>query len=96
VKRIAVVLICCLLGGCVTVAKTKNLQIGMSKADVIGLLGEPGAAAAYGEVESLKFELFEVGEGWVWHVVNFKNGKAVSFGKEGEFTEGHLDVDVKK
>lgn len=71
--------------GCATVPeKMQKLQIGMSKPEVIGVLGDPNSVAARGKEEALYYTHSGfAADYWKTYFVNLVDGKVESFGQLG-------------
>ncbi len=79
--------------GCATTAQFINLDLGMSKKDVINTLGEPELAR--GAITNKYGQLIEVWEynrlvsNWSWEKrrmwVHFSNGKLAQWGQAGDW-----------
>lgn len=72
-----------LLAGCTTGEKIHNVQTGMSKAQVIDLLGTPDGDAVDGNKEEIQYSN-RLASGWGWdkgdYYVTFVDGKVVQYG----------------
>ena len=72
--------------GCTGSAKKiNNLNIGMTKAEVIEAMGEPNFTSAAKDVEILSYELTSNSLLRDTYHVSIKNGKVERFGKLGSF-----------
>lgn len=86
-KRMPVLYLCFILIfiiGCAASAKSLNqLNIGMTKAEVIELMGEPNYTSSVRDVEILAYKL-KAGSFYTdtYHV-KLINGKVVKFGQQG-------------
>jgi hypothetical protein len=86
-----VAVLTCLLVGCATsLTKTNQLEQGMTKKEVIALLGNPSSVAANGPTQLMRYKLdpgFDMSEGmglkeyWVF----IENNIVTQFGKPGDF-----------
>lgn len=81
-------------GGCVTSAtKLGEVQLGMSKLQVVAILGEPASVSASPDGELLRYQLRGSGpllsrpDGRVatGYTVQLQNGKVVAYGRDDEF-----------
>jgi hypothetical protein len=76
--------------GCASTTKMNNLSVGMTKKEVISVMGSPGSTAApRGGAEILRYELRSrqdilVG-GFSVYFVRLIDGKVDSYGKLGDF-----------
>lgn len=67
-------------------SKFNKISLGMSKADVIGAIGNPQSTSAKDGVEYMTYNVYEVVFGqYVPYFVRIKNGKVESYGKMGDF-----------
>lgn len=87
-KRIlAGILILC-LGGCVTTRTMNRLELGMSKSQVVKILGTPKYVAAQEKTEYLIFDLspYDVDMGFhnQEYFVKLVDGTVESYGKKGD------------
>jgi outer membrane protein assembly factor BamE (lipoprotein component of BamABCDE complex) len=79
-----------LLGGCATAHKISSVQLGMTKEEVIGVMGKPTSVSAQGGAEYLNYVLSETNDdafrGWTKpYYVRLVNGKVESYGRTGDF-----------
>ena len=91
-KTILLMLAALLVVGCVTTAKLNAVQIGMSEAEVIGILGSPKSTSAQGSTEYMNYDLFDNQNGVVPHFVRLIDGRVESFGKLGDFDSTKVDT----
>lgn len=92
IEKLLVVLLCLGLVGCETMAqKINSVELGMSKKGVINIMGEPISTSATEGTEFLHYSLWQYGDSlgisgkYVPYFVSIKNGKVISFGREGDF-----------
>jgi hypothetical protein len=83
-------LISVFLFSCATAGKINGIQLGMTKDQVIAIMGEPTSKSAQGEAEYLNYALSETSEAaqWGWttpYYVRIINGKVESYGRTGDF-----------
>ena len=78
--------------GCVTTPRKFNhVSVGMTKAEVIGILGEPQSTSGNGQVEYLNYayNMYPVGSfgqgGPDYRFVRIINGRVDAYGKPGDF-----------
>ena len=74
------------LTGCATTGKMNKISIGMSKSEVIDLMGTPASTAGIGREETLRYNLYDTqfdtySEYWV--VLN--DGKVYKYGRAGDY-----------
>ena len=79
-----------LLAGCATAGKISTVQLGMTKDDVIKVMGKPTSVSAQGGSEYLNYALSETDHdaysGWTKpYYVRLINGKVESYGRTGDF-----------
>jgi outer membrane protein assembly factor BamE (lipoprotein component of BamABCDE complex) len=79
-----------LLAGCATANKISSVQIGMTRGDVVKVMGQPNSVSAKGNSEYLNYALAETGDdafrGWTKpYYVRLINGKVESYGRTGDF-----------
>ena len=77
--------ICCFLSNCATAYKMNNLSKGMTKEQVIKIMGRPNSTSAKGGAEYLNYKLVE--DDWIQRsfYVRLIDGYVDSFGKLGDF-----------
>ena len=88
IQRIVVAIaILVLFTGCVTwVSSMNQVSDGMTKKDVISILGNPVSTASPGYgVEILRYRLDHAFVGWEEYYVKLVDGKVDSYGKMGDF-----------
>jgi hypothetical protein len=72
------------LTGCTTATKMNNLNVGMTKEQVLAVMGSPDNTAAPGNgIESLRYALSTWSNGahiTHWYYVKLVDGKVVSYG----------------
>ena len=69
--------------------KMNNLQLGMSKTEVIDTMGNPVSTSARQDVEYLKYRFRSDGLLTSEYYVKLQNGKVDSFGRVGDFGLGY-------
>lgn len=79
-----------LLAGCATANKISAVQLGMTKDDVVKVMGKPTSVSAQGDSEYLNYALSETDNdafyGWTKpYYVRLVNGKVESYGRTGDF-----------
>lgn len=79
-----------LIVGCATPSKMNSVQLGMSKAEVIAVMGEPSSASAQGSSEYLNYNLYDtfddmLGSTPTQYYVRLINGEVESYGTTGDF-----------
>ncbi|HFV9214620.1 TPA: outer membrane protein assembly factor BamE [Enterobacter roggenkampii] len=82
-KKVLIVGLFVLLAGCTTGEKIHNVQVGMTKAQVIAMLGQPDGDAVNGNKEQIQYSN-RLASGWGWdkgdYYVTFEDGKVVQYG----------------
>ena len=71
------------LGCAGSAKKINNLNIGMTKAEVIEVMGEPNYTSAANDIEILSYKLTSNSPYSDTYIVRIVNGKVDRFGKEG-------------
>ena len=93
-KTILLMVVALLVAGCATADKLNAVQLGMSEADVIGILGSPKSTSAQGSTEYMNYDFYDhknnVGFP-VPHFVRLIDGRVESFGKTGDFDSTKVD-----
>lgn len=87
---VLVTMVAILLSACATAHKISKVNIGLSKQEVIELMGQPVSTSAQGNVEYLNYALYETDDdafmGWTKrYYVRIINGRVESFGRTGDF-----------
>ncbi|MBI4991434.1 hypothetical protein HZB96_05065 [Candidatus Gottesmanbacteria bacterium] len=85
-KLIYIFIMALLIAGCATAAKMNRLSVGMSKDEVIKVMGNPNSQKASEGVECLEYYLSnsmmgDTGTYWVM----MKDGKVIQYGRAGDF-----------
>jgi len=83
------VLLGAFLGGCAAATKLDDIRIGMSKPEVLTILGKPDSMSAQGNIEYLTYYLVPDSQGFVSgnrssdqpYLVRIVDGKVESFGR---------------
>lgn len=104
-------LVTTLMAGCAPLlhssTKLNRLNIGMSKQDVLNVMGEPVSTSAANSLEYLTYNLHVSGhprgQEYTPHFVRLKNGKVDSYGRIGDFdstkspeTKTTIDLNINK
>jgi hypothetical protein len=90
VKFLSSLLLVALIG-CSSTQKMNNISLGMSKAEVIAVMGSPNSSAGYdGGVEVLKYSLAKnLDEVMLYtaseYFIQLKDGKVTKYGRMGDF-----------
>jgi hypothetical protein len=74
--------------GWINAKKMNQLQIGMTKADVVKILGEPHSSEAGEGVDKIWYLHDEGGYKHQPYFVNFKGGKVIAYGRGESSTAG--------
>ncbi len=79
-----------IIAGCATAQKINNVQVGMSKEQVITTMGKPASVSAKGGVEYLNYSLSETDDQAFYGItspyyVRLVNGIVDAFGRMGDF-----------
>ena len=78
------------LFSCANAHKTSLLSLGMTKKEVIRILGNPGSVAATDKAEFLRYFLYETSDN-AWrsihatYYIKLENDKVVLYGRQGDF-----------
>ena len=74
---------------CATAHKMNNVSLGMTKQEVIGVLGQPESIGAKGNIEFFNYRLTEktvsISTKSVPYFVRLVNGKVDAYGRWGDF-----------
>lgn len=89
-KNILLAAIILIIAGCATAGKITSVQLGMTKEQVIAVMGKPVSISAQGNSEYLNYKLSETDDdafmGWTRpYYVRLINGRVESFGRTGDF-----------
>jgi outer membrane protein assembly factor BamE (lipoprotein component of BamABCDE complex) len=84
---VSLALIFALFLGCTSAQKNMNrLSIGMSKSEVIDVMGHPLSTSANQSTEYMIYRSANAGQGWYGrHFVRIVDGKVDAFGRQGDF-----------
>jgi hypothetical protein len=103
-KKITVLLICLvlLMSACATAKRMNSLSLGMTKQEVIAIMGNPISTSANEGKEYYRYFLSERGLDETGYFVRFVNGKVNAYGKMGDFgiastaeSRSKIDIDLK-
>ncbi len=89
-KKLFALLLCLGLCGCATAHKINAVSLGMSKDEVIRVMGKPSSTSATEGTEYLNYKLAETNND-DWYGVStpfyvcIKEGKVISYGRMGDF-----------
>jgi ABC-type phosphate/phosphonate transport system substrate-binding protein len=78
-----------LLMGCASASKMNAVQLGMTKDQVIGAIGDPSSTSQMGNTQYLKYQLCT---DWIFtdrYFVQLTDGKVDAFGRVGDFNLGY-------
>lgn len=92
-KRLITLYIAGVLIGCVGVSmhKINKINLGMTKQEVIAVMGQPISTSAQGDTEYLRYRLFEPATAWSFiYFVRLIDGKVESYGQVGDFDSTKL------
>jgi Short C-terminal domain len=90
-RRIFVIaLVALALNGCATAGKIAGVRLGMTKDEVVAVMGKPASVSAQGRAEYLNFALSETDDQAFYGVtspyyVRLVDGRVESFGRTGDF-----------
>ena len=89
-KYLVTIILGLALAGCATSGKINTINIGMTKDEVIKVMGKPVSISAKGGTEYLNYKLSETDDdafrGWTSpYYVRIINGKVDSYGRTGDF-----------
>lgn len=83
-RKIIVLIIIGCLAGCATGEKMSRLKEGMTKTEVIDVLGDPDGFQRSGDYEAMKYN-HRLVTGWAWDRADYnvilKEGKVVEYGQ---------------
>jgi len=88
-RAFAMILMTLLILGCATAGKMNKVQLGMTKEEVIGVLGKPNSASAMDNVMYLKYRFYKEGVLFDDYYVKLKDGKVEAYGLVGDFGQGY-------
>jgi outer membrane protein assembly factor BamE (lipoprotein component of BamABCDE complex) len=87
---LSVVFVLFLVSACATANKISGVQLGMTKDEVVKVMGEPTSVSAQGKSEYLNFALSETDDQAFYGItvpyyVRLVDGKVESYGRTGDF-----------
>ena len=96
-KLLATILLSLILSACATSGKINRISLGMTKAEVIGLMGAPVSTSATDGTEYMNYRLSETSdeafEGRTTpYFVRIVNGRVDSYGRTGDFDSTQPDT----
>lgn len=72
--------------GCATTSKMNEVSIGMSKSEVINVLGKPVSSAGIGREETLRYNLYNAYDDYFQEFwVTLVDGKVYKYGRAGDY-----------
>lgn len=75
--------------GCASSSRMNDVNIGMTKQEVIAAVGQPTSTSAKGDVEYLNYRLYRGGFMNDDYFVRLTEGKVNAFGRAGDFGLGY-------
>ncbi|MCK8602765.1 DUF2845 domain-containing protein [Desulfoferrobacter suflitae] len=75
--------------GCASSSRMNQVNIGMTKQEVIAAVGQPTSTSAKGDLEYLNYRLYRGGFMTDDYFVQLKEGKVKAFGRAGDFGLGY-------
>jgi hypothetical protein len=86
-KRLLVFIVILIsLAGCATTARINKISIGMTKSEVIDIMGNPSSTSGIGKEEGLRYNLYNPSRDiYEEHWVTLLNGNVVKFGRAGDY-----------
>lgn len=84
------VIICIVVIGCATAGKISGVRLGMTKQEVISVMGPPASVSAQGRTEYLNYALSETDDQALYGItkpyyVRLVDGSVDSYGRTGDF-----------
>lgn len=100
-RKILVLFLCLGLAGCATAYKINQVSLGMTKAEVIKVMGEPVSISATENQEYLNYQLAETAEDgfngdYTPYAIVLQSGKVASYGRHGDFGTTEQSAQVIK
>ena len=101
---ISVFVFALLIAGCATAPKMNQITVGMTKQQVIEVLGQPASTSAKPNVEYLSYRLSHQFWGYEHpYFIRLINGRVDAYGRLGDFdstkpdeTKTTIDLNIKK
>ena len=84
-----------LLGGCASETRTNRLQLGMARAEVLSIMGQPQNTRASGQTEYLVYRLRDSIGNPSEFFVRIVDGKVDAYGRPGDFSESSLRLIIE-
>ena len=89
-KYVLTIILATIVVGCATATKINAIQLGMTKSEVITVMGEPVSSSAQGGAEYLNYALSENSDDAFYGItdpyyVRLINGRVESYGRTGDF-----------
>jgi hypothetical protein len=96
-KVIAIVAGIVLLAGCATAPRMNRLSLGLSKAEVIRIMGTPSSTAAQGRTEYLNYKLTDSSKEAFYGIetpyfIRLVDGRVDAYGRRGDFDSTKNDA----
>ena len=75
--------------GCTRAVKMNDVRLGMTKAQVIEVLGKPNSTSAMEDIVFLKYRFYKESVFLDDFYVKLKDGKVEAYGQVGDFGQGY-------
>lgn len=73
------------LTGCVSATRLNTVSLGMSKQEVVQIMGTPQSTSAADGVEYLRYPLADERNAYSPYFIRLRDGKVDAYGREGDF-----------
>ena len=85
-RWVTLCLVCLIIAGCATTSKMNKVSIGMTKNEVITIMGNPDSTAGIGREETLRYTLYNASvDMYEEYWVVLQNGKVYKYGRAGDY-----------
>ena len=88
-KAFALIFMGIMLLGCTSAVKMNDVRVGMTKAEVIDVLGKPSSTSAMDGIVFLKYRFYNNSVFSDGFYVKLKDGKVEAYGQVGDFGQGY-------
>jgi len=90
VRLITLLVVAATVVGCATSSIINSVELGMTKSEVIAVMGDPVSISATGQTEYLNYALSETGDDAYYGIttpyyVRLVNGRVDAYGRTGDF-----------
>jgi len=99
-KKVIIGIFILLIASCATASKMNDIKFGMTKDEVINLLGNPVSVSSDGISEYLNYRFSETSNEAFSDIlrpyyIEIKDGRVTKYGRKGDFQRKEIDIDME-